>query len=172
MSPITGADLTNLMREVGQEPGKLDSHATGLLLEHRLRQDVHRDRLGDAYSDDGLLFARDDGTPLYGYEVTRHFGELCDAAGVRGLRLHDLRHWQSLAVAGRGYRYRGLSKILGHGSTRSPRTPTRTFSQASARQPLRPRLRSYEGHTGTHRRLWGTLRAYRPPLARVALKEL
>jgi integrase len=82
---------------------ELDGQTTGLLLEHRLRQDTQRGAWGDAYSDHGLVFAREDGTPLYGHEVTKRFGELCDAAGVRRVRLHDLRHGRAslLLAAGR-----------------------------------------------------------------------
>jgi hypothetical protein len=42
---------------------ELDGQTTGLLLGHRLAQDAERDRLGDAYSEHGLVFAREDGTP-------------------------------------------------------------------------------------------------------------
>jgi hypothetical protein len=77
---------------------ELDGQTTGLLLEHRLRQDTERAQWGDAYADHGLVFAHEDGTPLYGDEVTKRFGELCDAAGVRRVRLHDLRHGRASLI--------------------------------------------------------------------------
>jgi integrase len=95
---------------------ELDGQTTGLLLEHRLRQDAQRARWGDAYSDHGLVFAHEDGTPLYGDEVTKRFGELCDAAGVRRVRLHDLRHGRASLLLAAGADIAVVSKILGHGS--------------------------------------------------------
>jgi hypothetical protein len=41
---------------------------------------------------DWLVFAHGDGTPLHGDDVTKRFSDLCDAAGVRRVRQHDLRH--------------------------------------------------------------------------------
>jgi integrase len=61
---------------------ELDGGTVGVLLTHKLAQDAQRDRWGDAYRDHGLVFARDDGTPLYGDEATKRFGQLCDDAGV------------------------------------------------------------------------------------------
>jgi integrase len=95
---------------------ELDGQTTGLLLGHRLAQDAERDRLGDAYSEHGLVFAREDGTPLYGDEVTKRFGELCDTAGVRRVRLHDLRHGRASLLLAAGADIAVVSKILGHGS--------------------------------------------------------
>jgi integrase len=95
---------------------ELDGQTTGLLLEHRLRQDTERAQWGDAYADHGLVFAHEDGTPLYGDEVTKRFGELCDAAGVRRVRLHDLRHGRASLLLAAGADIAVVSKILGHGS--------------------------------------------------------
>ena len=95
---------------------ELDGQTVGLLLEHRLRQDAHRDQLGDAYADHGLVFAREDGSPLYGDEVTKRFGEMCDTAGVRRVRLHDLRHGRASLLLAAGADIAVVSKTLGHGS--------------------------------------------------------
>jgi integrase len=49
-------------------------------------------RLGTAYIDHDLVFAQEDGNPLDPSMVTKRFGVLCEEAGVRKIRLHDLRH--------------------------------------------------------------------------------
>jgi integrase len=40
----------------------------------------------------GWVFAQADGTPMHGRWVLRHFHAVCDAAGLRRYRWHDLRH--------------------------------------------------------------------------------
>jgi len=94
----------------------LDSHTVGVLLEQRLRQDTDRERWGDAYAEHGLVFAHEDGTPLNGDEVTKRFGALCAAAGVRRVRLHDLRHGAASLRLAAGADIALVSKLLGHSS--------------------------------------------------------
>jgi len=93
---------------------ELDGHTVGLLLGHRLAQDVVRGEWGDAYSDHGLVFAREDGTPPYGDEATKRFAELCVEAGVRRVRLHDLRHGAASLRLAAGVDIAVVSKVLGH----------------------------------------------------------
>jgi hypothetical protein len=83
---------------------------------HKLAQDAQRDRWGGAYADHGLVFAREDRTPLYGDEATKRFGQLCDEAGVRRVRLHDLRHGAASLRLAAGVDIAIVSKILGHSS--------------------------------------------------------
>jgi hypothetical protein len=71
---------------------ELDSGTVGVLLAHRLQQDLERAQWGEAYSEHGLVFAREDGVPIPPEVATKTFAELCKSAGVRSVRLHDLRH--------------------------------------------------------------------------------
>jgi len=48
--------------------------------------------------------------------VTKRFGELCDAAGVRRVRLHDLRHGSASLMLAAGIDLALVSKRLGHSS--------------------------------------------------------
>jgi integrase len=91
----------------------LDAGAVGLLMGHRLRQDTERE-LG--YVDHGLVFAASNGDPLRPDLVTKRFVELCDEAGVRQVRLHDLRHGRASLLLAAGVDIAVVSKILGHGS--------------------------------------------------------
>jgi integrase len=94
----------------------LDSNTVGVLLAHKAFQEIERDTWGDAYSDHGLAFATETGQPLYGDSVTKRFGELCDEAGVRRVRVHDLRHGRASLLLAAGVDIAVVSKILGHGS--------------------------------------------------------
>jgi len=94
----------------------LDDHTIGALLAHRMRQDAERAAWGDAYADHGLVFAREDGNPLRPDDVTKLFGQLVDAAGLRRIRLHDLRHGHASALIASGAPLSYVSDRLGHSS--------------------------------------------------------
>jgi len=63
-----------------------------VLLEHRDRQDVERDKAGDGWQDHGLVFPSTIGTPMEPRNLNRHFEGLRESAGMPEVRLHDLRH--------------------------------------------------------------------------------
>ncbi|MGH3262331.1 MAG: Arm DNA-binding domain-containing protein, partial [Trebonia sp.] len=72
-------------------PIELDDATIGALLAHKLHQDAEKAEWGDAYTDHGLVFARPSGDPLNTNMVHKSFHALIDAAGLRRVRLHDLR---------------------------------------------------------------------------------
>ncbi len=63
------------------------------------------------------LFPTKKGTKKpYIYDLRTPFGKACDAAGIEGLRVHDLRHsFATLALQGGASLY-DVSKLLGHAS--------------------------------------------------------
>ena len=63
----------------------------GALLAHHFAQDAERLQWGSGYTDNDRLFAREDGTNLSPGQVTKTFLRLSEAAGLRQVRLHDLR---------------------------------------------------------------------------------
>ena len=94
----------------------LDEQTLGTLLGHRLAQDAERAAWGDAYVDHGLVFAREDGNPLAPESVTKAFGELVRSAGLRPVRVHDLRHGHASVMLAAGVPLAVVSKRLGHSS--------------------------------------------------------
>ncbi|MGW0626070.1 tyrosine-type recombinase/integrase [Streptomyces sp. NPDC002758] len=94
----------------------LDEGTVGALLAHQLRQQAEREEWGEAYADHGLVFAREDGNPLRPDDVTKLFVALVDAAGLRRVRLHDLRHGQASLMLAAGVELAIVSKRLGHSS--------------------------------------------------------
>jgi integrase len=95
----------------------LDETTVGALLAHKLAQDTERALWGPAYQDSGLVFTREDGSHLHPEYVTRHFRLLCKRAGLRPIRLHDLRHGQASLMLAAGVAMAVVSKRLGHSST-------------------------------------------------------
>jgi integrase len=94
----------------------LDDGTVGALLGHRLAQDTERGEWGQAYADKGLVFARENGEPLHPEAVTKRFAKLAASAGLRPVRLHDLRHGQASLMLAAGVQMAVVSKRLGHSS--------------------------------------------------------
>ena len=145
----------------------LDSVTVGTLMGHRLGQDAERCTWGDAYADHGLVFAAGNGDPLRPDEVTKRFAELCDQAGVRRVRLHDLRQGRASLLLAAGVDIAVVSKIMGHGSisitadTYSHMIANMGKAAAEAASALVPRAHRDSPGTG------GTPRAHqRPPEGR------
>ncbi len=72
--------------------------------------------LQPAYVDHGLVFAREDGTPLSPETVTKTFTRLATKTGLRPVRLHDLRHGRASMMLASGAPLALVSKMLGHSS--------------------------------------------------------
>ena len=70
----------------------LGGHAAGALLMHKLAQDAAREKLGVVYRDHDLVFAQPSGDPINPERLTKRFSQLVAEAGLRRVRLHDLRH--------------------------------------------------------------------------------
>ena len=95
----------------------LDDRTVGALIAHRLQQDAQRVQwTGGAYRDHGLVFARRGGTPYPPERITKRFSQLVRAAGLRPVRLHDLRHGAASLRLASGTDIAVVSQLLGHSS--------------------------------------------------------
>ncbi|MBS2963813.1 tyrosine-type recombinase/integrase [Actinocrinis puniceicyclus] len=99
-----------------ENPIELDDVVMGALLAHKLVQDSERAEWGDAYRDHDLVFAQPGGDPLNPTDVSEAFRELVDAAGLRRIRLHDLRHGHASLMLAAGVDMSLVSKRIGHSS--------------------------------------------------------
>jgi integrase len=61
-------------------------------LEHQERQNRERKSAGAAWKDTGYVFTTEIGTPIEPDNLRRSWYPLRAAAGLDGVRLHDLRH--------------------------------------------------------------------------------
>lgn len=96
----------------------LDASTAGSLIAHRLQQDAERAAFGAAYEDHDLVFAREDGSYLKPEVVSTTFQSLVAKAGLRRVRLHDLRHGQASIMLAAGVDMTVVSKRLGHSGIR------------------------------------------------------
>jgi integrase len=70
--------------------------------------------MGSAYTDDGLVFARPDGSAIPPWNFGSAFRDLVTRAGVTRIRLHDLRDTHASLLAKAGVPIEVVSKRLGH----------------------------------------------------------
>jgi len=95
----------------------LDPESVAVLRAHRCRQLEERLNAGEAWQDNDLVFCNEDGGALHPSQFTRRFVTACERAGVRRIRLHDLRHtWATLALQA-GIHPKVVSERLGHATT-------------------------------------------------------
>lgn len=83
--------------------------------QHRERQAVERENAGKTWKEQGLVFPTRVGTPIDPCHVREHLNARCDAAGVRRIRFHDLRHSCATLLLEQGVELVTIKELLGHG---------------------------------------------------------
>lgn len=82
---------------------------------HRARQKAERALIGSEYTDHGLIFATETGSPLDHSNLSmRHFKPLVREVGLPALRLYDLRHSAATLLLLEGINPKVVSEMLGH----------------------------------------------------------
>ncbi len=102
----------------GRRSIALTDDAARELRAHRRRQAQERLLMGQAYQDNNLVFAREDGTPTDPREFTKRFQRILKRAGLPVVRLHDLRHTHASLLLSRGVHPKIVQERLGHASIR------------------------------------------------------
>jgi integrase len=92
----------------------LDEFTTGLLCGYLATLDGERRAFGNSYPTHGKLMRFPDGRPLHPDTITRRFNRLVDLAGVRRIRLHDVRHTYATLSLDSGVNAKILSDRIGH----------------------------------------------------------
>jgi integrase len=80
----------------------------------REAQGRDRERFGDRYVDQDLVFATHQGRPLMHRNVFREFKRLLRKAGLPDIRFHDLRHTNATLMLGQGAHPKVMQERLGH----------------------------------------------------------
>jgi integrase len=104
--------------ESAQRTVSLDPGTVAVLREHRRRQLEERVATFGAYVDNHLVFAREDGTPIPGHQVTFGFQRLARRHGLPRMRFHDTRHTAASIALESGIDIKIVSDQLGHSSIR------------------------------------------------------
>jgi integrase len=99
-------------RRIGLDPATVVA-----LRMQRTRQLEERLAWGEAWTDTGLVFTREDGSPIHPQSLSQAFENRARAVGLPPIRLHDVRHSYATAALAAGVPTRVLSERLGHSST-------------------------------------------------------
>lgn len=91
----------------------LDPETTALLRRHRERE---REELGVDYDDLDLVTCAEDGNPIHPQSFSQAFATASERAGLRKIRLHDLRHTHATIAVKAGVPVKVISERLGHES--------------------------------------------------------
>ncbi|MEU6267491.1 tyrosine-type recombinase/integrase [Saccharopolyspora shandongensis] len=94
----------------------LAPQAVGALRQQKRVQDAQRAEWGDAYQDHDLVFCKPNGEPHWPDTVTSRFQSLSRRAGLRVIRLHDLRHGAATLLLQLGVPLPMVGKFLRHTS--------------------------------------------------------
>ncbi len=93
----------------------LDPATVAAVRSHLAGQASERLAWGEAYKDsNGLLFLREDGSPVHPEWFSNRFKEIAVAANLPAIRLHDLRHSYAVASLSAGIHPKVVSERLGH----------------------------------------------------------
>lgn len=112
-----GAALGPPKTRSGARVVPIDASTVAELRAHRVRQETERQTWGTAWTEHGLVFTREDGTPLRPDYITHLATKLMRRAGVPRIRLHDLRHTNASLALAAGVPIKVVSYRLGHSST-------------------------------------------------------
>ena len=134
----------------------LDPVTLAALRRHRELQREERMRYGMRDDEFGLVFTREDGSPVRPDSVTRQFGQLSKAAGVPKIRVHDLRHMYGTIALTSGAHAKVVAERLGHSTIGitldiCPNSPL--DRRRDAVTSLRPGHRRHHGQIGNLRHL-------------------
>jgi integrase len=83
---------------------------------HKVVQKAEQEAAGKRWKDHDLVFPSVIGTPMDPRNLNRHFAELCDLAGIRHVRFHDLRHSCATLLYEQGVPIENIQDVLGHSS--------------------------------------------------------
>lgn len=117
LQAIVGGRATSEPKsESGRRTIALDVGTLAALRRHREAQRLERDVFGDHYSDNDLVFCREDGTPMWPRSLSRAFSRRIAALDLPRIRLHDLRHTHATLALQAGIHPKVVQERLGHAS--------------------------------------------------------
>jgi integrase len=100
---------------------KVFQTALDALTSHLTRQLGEIDRVGNAWRENGLVFASEIGAPLNRHNLTqRSFRPLLERAGLPRVRFHDLRHTCATILLSKGVHAKFVQELLGHATIAIP----------------------------------------------------
>lgn len=117
VQPVNGALIFQPPKTQNSERSvPLPAPCVSVLVAHWRRQREWSRRAGTDWQDSGLVFTTRTGGPIDPRNLVRSFVALCDRAGIRRVRFHDLRHSCATLLFAQGVEIGTVKEILGHSS--------------------------------------------------------
>ncbi|WP_249012285.1 site-specific integrase [Conexibacter sp. DBS9H8] len=114
----------------------LDAETVTQLRRYRRAQQEERKLWGAAYEDQGLLVCKENGEPIHPHTFGQSFERIIANAGLRKIRLHDLRRTHASLALKAGVPVQVISGRLGHDSARRSTENSESFACASAARAI------------------------------------
>ena len=116
--PRTTLSLTSLKTKKSRRTVLLCDEAVRALAARKMIQEADRQRASSRWQETDFVFTNPaTGTPLDPRTLVEYFYQVRDAAGIKGLRFHDLRHSCASFLLAHGVPVKMISELLGHSST-------------------------------------------------------
>lgn len=96
----------------------LDDNLCKELKKHQIKQKEMKLLFGQGYDDHNLVFAREDGKPMYPRQLAIVFNRIIKQANVPKIRIHDLRHTHATLLLELGVNPKIVAERLGHSSVK------------------------------------------------------
>ncbi|MHB1488739.1 MAG: site-specific integrase [Acidimicrobiales bacterium] len=100
----------------GRRSIPLDDRLVAEMRSYRARQSEEQMAAGEAWDGTDFVFADELGRPYRPEHLSRRFCKLAARAGLRPIRLHDLRHTAASLMLAAGEAPKVVAEILGHSS--------------------------------------------------------
>jgi integrase len=127
--PIEKDTKTHAARRIALDKATLEALAA-----HRVVAVERADIGGFAFDVGSFMFTGADGvSPVHPDALTSVFRRLCDKLGLKGVRLHDLRHLHATQLLAAGVPVRTVSDRLGHANAATTLNVYAHFLEASDR---------------------------------------
>jgi integrase len=114
-----GFRFGDLKTEASQRIIAMDDFLLKELKRYKAKQAEIKLIVGNQYEDNGLVFARETGKPIFPRTLTDIFNRVIKAAGVKKIRFHDLRHTHATLLLEAGADLKEVQARLGHASIKT-----------------------------------------------------
>ncbi|GMA63771.1 site-specific integrase [Alicyclobacillus fastidiosus] len=101
--------------KAGRRTIDINAQVTKALLDHRIHWNQLRELGGEHFQIDlDLVFCTKKGTPIFRSNVTKAYNEIVEKAGLKRIRIHDIRHTHASLLLEQGESIKVVQERIGH----------------------------------------------------------